>query len=159
MDELTTNVTVPQTYDAAYLWPQNDQSTTAEEVLLRLALRTYPQMNTMGVFIFDETVFLEQLHLDEDAFEKAFEALEKTQRVFKYSRETNEIFVKDYFVTTHRSISKETRDILLDELNEVQSDEIISCFYKNLRDDPKELRGKDALLKAMKKIVKANALN
>lgn len=159
MDELKSMETVPQSYDAAYLWPENDRSATADEVLLRLALRTYPQMNTMGVFNFDRAPFLEKLHLDEAAFDDAFNALEKTQTVFKYCRETNEIFVKDYFIATHRSINKETREKLLEELNNVESDEIISCFYKGLRDNAKELRGKDALLKSMKKIVKANALN
>lgn len=159
MDELKLNEMESLSYDAEYLWPAEDDVATSDEALLKLALRTYPKMNVIGVFELDPNFLCSKLHLTEEAFKTAFEALEKTKTVFKYDHETNEILIRDYFVATHKSVNKATRDEIMEELANVQSEEIIACFYKNVRDTGKDMRGKDALEKSMKKLVKANALN
>lgn len=147
------------TYDNDYLWPKNDPTTSADEILVRLAIRTLSNANIMGLVHFDQAFYLEHLHMSEERFDTAFEALEKSGEVFKYSRETDELMIKNYIPATTHSITKEKREAILAAMNEVKSEEIIEYFYKSLKSCPKELRGKEALLKAMKKTVKFNAIN
>lgn len=147
------------TYDNEYLWPSEDYAATNNELLIRLYLRTHLPVNTMGCCAFDEQQVLDTLHLTPDEFSEAFTALEKNGSVFKYVRQTNEILITDYVICTNKSINKKTRQAILEELNTIQSPELIEYFYKNLKNSTKHLRGKTALLKAMKKRVKENALN
>jgi hypothetical protein len=147
------------TYDNDYLWPAHETCTSGYEILVRLAIRTLSNANLMGLVHFDKAFYLERLHISEDDFDQAFEALEKSGEVFKYVRETDELMIKNYIPATYHSITKEKREAILAAINEVKSEEIIEYFYKSLKASTKELRGKDALLKAMKKTVKSNAIN
>ena len=91
---------------------------------------------------------------------KLFSALEKSGQVFKYVRETNELLEsRDYVISTNKSINKKLRLAILEDLNQIKSSELMEYFYKNIKGSTKHLRGKTALLKAMKKRVKENALN
>lgn len=147
------------TYDNDYLWPQEDSAATNNELLVRLYLRTRLAVNSLGCCVFDEQKVLEDLHLTPEAFDEAFSALEKSGQVFKYVRETNELLVKDYVISTNKSINKKLRLAILEDLNQIKSSELMEYFYKNIKGSTKHLRGKTALLKAMKKRVKENALN
>lgn len=149
---------VTTTYDNEYLWPSIESATTNNELLVRLYLRTHLEVNSMGLCVFDEQKVLETLHLTQDEFNEAFNALEKSGQVFKYARETNELLVKDYVICTNKSINKKLRLTIMEDLNKVQSSDLIEYFYKNIKNSTKHLRGKTALLKAMKKRVKENAL-
>ena len=51
------------TYDNDYLWPKNDPTTSADEILVRLAIRTLSNANIMGLVHFDQAFYLEHLPL------------------------------------------------------------------------------------------------
>lgn len=146
------------TLDTAFLWPNQDCIESTDELALRYALRTLPNMNAMGIIHFDEDYYMSYLHMNKEDFSKAFQALEKSGRVFKYSRETNELILKDYVSATNKSLPSAKRELIITDIQNTKSDEIIEYFYKNLKANPKPLRGKYALLKYLKRIVKKNAI-
>jgi hypothetical protein len=145
--------------DTTYLWPEHDVVDNANELVLRYALRTLPNMNTIGVIHFDQDYYMSYLHMNKDDFNQAFHALEKRGHVFKYCRETNELILKDFISATNHSLSSTKREMIITDIENTQSPEIIEYLYKSLKNNSKPLRGKYALLKYLKRIVKRNAIN
>lgn len=147
------------TLDSTFLWPDHDVIDNTNELALRYALRTLPNMNSIGVIHFDQEYYMSYLHMNKEDFIQAFQGLERKGHVFKYSRETNELILKDYISATNHSLTSTKRDLIIKDIENTKSPEIIEYLYKSLKNNPKPLRGKYALLKYLKRIVKRNAIS
>ena len=82
-----------------------------------------------------------------------------TSYAYKYSRETNELILKDYISATNHSLTSTKRDLIIQDIENTKSPEIIEYLYKSLKSNPKPLRVEYALLKYLKRIVKRNAIS
>ena len=72
------------TLDSTFLWPDHDVIDNTNELALRYALRTLPNMNSIGVIHFDQEYYMSYLHMNKEDFIQAFQGLERKGHVFKY---------------------------------------------------------------------------
>lgn len=80
-----------------WLNPKVNEEYSLDDKLLYIYLITNEHLQQLGIYKISKKIIAIELNMDSERLEKAFDDLENKFKIIKYSKETNEVAILDYY--------------------------------------------------------------